>query len=138
MSDERRWSASAVLIGSLVDIGGSLVVGVIVAAVEGARLIAQGFRQEELTARLYADKGFLVSGMVVGLIFSAVGGFVPARLAKKRELAHGGATAAVCILLSLAMTGSSSGLPGWYFVSYAFVLPAALLGAAVGRARNHR
>ena len=138
MTEERRWSVTAILIGAMVDIGGSFAVGMMIVVIEGVKLVAKGVPQEELTARLNADTGYLISAMVIGLFFSAVGGFVAAKLARRRELAHGAGAAALSLLFGLAMADSSVDVLVWDVLSYGLVLPAALLGAAIGRARNRR
>ena len=141
MADVGGLKWSAVIIGSAVDIGGTMVTSFVIGIVAAAMLLKPGELPTQLQARLLTNAGFLTAEFVVGLSFSCLGGFVAARLAKRRERAHAAMTGAVCLGLGLvsAIALPESHLPLWFRIAgYLLVLPVALLGGALARTVNLR
>lgn len=137
MSGERRWRVSGILLGAAAAIGCSLFYESINVTAASVSLTAQGVARAELLPRLKADTEFLIVGLITQLPFFCLGGFIAARMAKRREWQHGAATAAVCVLLSAVMAAGTTGFPWWHAVaSYGMIPPMALLGARFGRNRN--
>lgn len=137
INERRKLSIKAIVFGTAVDVGGSFVVALVSVVAAGAILVAQGVPQDQLEARLQEDTGFVISSLVIGLAFSALGGFIAARVAKYRELAHGAATAVVALGLAVLTLAAAKTPPPWYEVlSYVLILPATLFGAHVAKRRN--
>ena len=135
----RTVNLKAVVIGSLVELIGGTVAGAVALLAFSSVLRARGVPADQV--KLYYEAiAFKVCGFAFSLSFSVLGGFVAARIAKRRELVHAGATGLVRIaesLLVLAISGDATRLPIWHWVLiYVTVLPAALLGGYLGHLRS--
>ena len=129
------------LIGSAVDIGGTIAASIVLTAIAIAVMSAPGRSPAELQTNLYSQTSFLVGGLALGLLFSSIGGLVAARLARRRELMHAAITGAICVVLGLLLSAIAAGqfVPRWYAIlGEVLALPFALLGGAMGRAMNRR
>ena len=119
----RSFRVKAVVLGSLVDIVGSMATFAILRAVFGA-----GWRDGRAPLAMEA---------AVGLAFSFLGGLTAARLARRRELAHSVATALPCFLLGLLVPVDWASSPAWHLaLSHLGPFPFALLGGYCGRGWN--
>ena len=126
MSGLRGWP---IVVGILIDIGGSIGAGIAyvigAAVVQGARGVA--FDAETLTLGVPQ----LAVIEMVGLLFTATGGFVAAQMAKTRHLQHGMAVgvASLCVGLLSEFAGGDSDVPAWFnAIAYVAVVPAAAFG----------
>src|SRR5262245_65964164 len=87
----------AIALGLAVDVGGSLIAAVILAAIYGAALAATGVPREDIAAAMQAsatDSWFFYIGSLVGGGFSVFGGYVCGLIAlrfgfKVDALVHG-------------------------------------------------
>jgi hypothetical protein len=129
----------AVTIGLLVDIGGSIVATLLLAVVYGIILGASGATQEEIEAAtsVSTDSWFFYIGTLIGCAFSALGGYVCARIARQSEHRLGAILAGLSVLIGLLFT----------FDQYSLLMNAGLaiagaaavmLGIRWGYTRNHR
>ena len=79
----------------------------------------------------------LIAAEILGLLLTAVGGFVAARMARTRHVQHGMPVGGGCLVvwLLLELIGAGDSLPLWYnIVSFVSVVPAGALGGyAAGR-----
>jgi hypothetical protein len=97
-----RISIKAVLIGNIVDIAGSFLVGFV--AFTAVVFIAMAAHVPRGTLHRH---GFLTGVMfAIGLLISAVGGYVAARIAGHDEMLNGGLSSFLCVLVSLFEVGS--------------------------------
>jgi ABC-type dipeptide/oligopeptide/nickel transport system permease component len=120
-----RWKA--ILLGFVVDYGGSVVFGTIFGIVLGALYARNGGDPAETQKYLISSTTYLVPALVVGSLFVVVGGCIAGRLAPQARLLNGAALGLVDILLGLTY---SSEVPGWYHTTSLLVtLPCALVGA---------
>jgi len=124
MADRRR---------VLVDTLGSFAVGVVyVLGVFGRQMAAGAPLSEESLSTPQ-----LIVLEILGLLLTAVGGFVAARMARTRHVQHGMAVGGGCLVvwLLLELIGAGDSLPLWYnIVSFVSVVPAGALGGyAAGR-----
>ena len=102
----RRWNIKAVLLGALVDLGGSFLAGMLVFIVAGVIFGSTGATPEQTTDRLQGT-GILALQAIVGAAFSLVGGYVAARISKAGELQHALASAGPCLAVGIIVgTGS--------------------------------
>jgi hypothetical protein len=136
----RTVNLKAVAVGFLVDLVGGTVAGTAAGLIFSSVLRARGVPADQV--KLYYEAiAFKVCGFAFSLSFSVLGGFVAARIAKRRELVHAGATGlvriAVSLLLGLAISGDATRLPIWHWVLiYVKVLPAAVLGGHLARLKS--
>lgn len=106
----------AIGLGLLVDIGSSLMLGVVFAIGYSAYLIASGAAHNagEATALLNETVALTsATGLVlacVGLVFSVLGGYVCARIAKHSEYRLGMVMAGLSLLFGLLVSRGTSGL----------------------------
>ncbi|OLC52596.1 MAG: hypothetical protein AUH85_16660 [Chloroflexi bacterium 13_1_40CM_4_68_4] len=119
---------TAVLVGWLVDTLSTTIAGI-------PLLAAFGVDATDQTAldRLNDAPDFLLASLALGLVCTALGGFVTAHLARGAEMRNalvmGVASAASALLLALTGVG---GPPVWYLgVGTALTVPAAALGAVI-------
>ena len=133
-------SLKAIALGSLIDIGGSLLVGALYAFTYAVVLAAQNIPPEEMQRRTLSDPGYYLVLLAMGLAFMAVGGYVAARVARAREIMHAFLVAVVAIGFSLLFlflsSTDTSQYPAWYLpVSFGLTVPAALLGGYIAQRR---
>jgi hypothetical protein len=121
----------AILIGLVVDIGGSVVGGTILAVAWGILLGAGGASGEEIDRFFRESDTFLWASLCTGLAFTTFGAYVTARIANRAEYRF----ALMLGLCSLASSElmlrvlSSGGYPEWArLVGTLLVLPVAFLG----------
>lgn len=100
----RPLSLRAILIGAAIDIGGTLSASFMIGVVAAIVLLIRGVPPDRMAEILRSDSRVLVAGFAYGLVFSFLGVFVAARLARQRELTHAVATAAICVLLGLTLS----------------------------------
>ncbi len=122
-------SIKAIIIGLLVDIGGTFAFSFVVGIISVAVFLATGRDVKELEA-IATTQGFLIPSLIAGLLFTSLGGFVAAHIAKKAEMKN----AFVLGILSLAFgLGTTVLMPdpatGWYDITgVLLIIPFALLG----------
>lgn len=124
-------SIKAIAIGTLIDIGGTMLVAGVYTFVYAILLASQGVAPEEMERRVLADPAYYVITLTMGLAFMALGGYVAGRIARAREIMHAAWVGLIAIGISLVFVSSSdtSMYPAWYLaVSFGLTLPAALLG----------
>jgi len=97
-ADRRGSPAKAVSVGVVIDFGCTLVFLIIVGILVGVYMSSQGASQAEIEATFSdlswtSGLGLFMAGS--GLLFSALGGFVCARIARHNELVLGAAVGAV-------------------------------------------
>jgi len=126
MSGLKLWP---IVVGVLIDIGGSLGAGIVYVGAVAAVQLARGVAIDEGTLTL--DLPELVVTSLVGLLFTATGGFVAAQMAKARYVQYGIAVGAgsICVALLGELAVGSDDTPAWFNVlSYLTVIPAGALG----------
>ena len=130
----------AVLLGALVDIVGTLVVGTLVAVTYGASLAASGASVEEIAAMssdVPVDSWLFIVGLLVGCGFSLLGGYVCARIAKRSEYKLGCILGGISVVAGLLMAMGEVSLAidlGLILATFAAVL----LGSHLGYLKNRK
>ena len=128
----------AVVYGVLVDIGGSLVLGVVLVIGYSIMLASSGASAEEIERRLGEGSPlswFSILGFVLGCTTSFLGGYVCARTARAAEMKWVGIVAAVSGLASLLM-GSGAYAFEWSALLALLGMAAVFAGGWVGARRN--
>ena len=135
MRENRGINITALALGALTDIGGSLVAGSAIGIIVVIVLAAQGVPQNELAARLEGPM-ILVPGLILGFPITLLGGFVAGRVSKHSEVLHGGLVGLIGLLFGLLFSGS---LPLWYsIVSAVGVVPFGMAGGRLAAGNRQR
>jgi hypothetical protein len=128
----------AVLAGLGVDIGGSLVVGLLIGIVQAATLTARGMDAEQVqTAMTELDpsSGYFVLNTAIGLGFSLLGGYVCARMARRDERRLTAIMAGLIAVIGVALGGSR--LAAWLnALMFVLTFVCTMGGGELGRRRN--
>ena len=137
---EKNFSLKAILLGWVVDMGSSLVFGLIIGIVMGLILgmssastgvdaAAIQTKMEQITRTTQ----FLIFQLGFGLMFTAIGGFVTAYIAKESELRHAFAMGSLSLASGLLlMSFNHEAIPGWYWiVAIITTIPSAMMGGAL-------
>ncbi|MEK6620811.1 MAG: hypothetical protein AABZ26_07560 [Chloroflexota bacterium] len=121
----------AVLVGSLVDISGSIVVGGAILAFAGAVMGATS--PEQLSAAFDGSTGLQALSLVLGLAFVSLGAYVAARVARTAERLHAFAVGIISTTVGFAFVfAAPESSPFWYqAVSLILTIPAAFAGGEV-------
>lgn len=112
----------AVLLGLLVDIGGTALMGLFGALVYSIKLYIAGIQDEALSkalGQIHYDSGFVVYSLIVGTIFSALGGYVCGRIARQAGRRSGQVLAGLVLLY------------GWVTSIHVYPIPV-LIGFSLG------
>jgi hypothetical protein len=130
----------AVLLGVLVDLGGSLVAGIVLLIVAilvlGLRGTPVGHIEGELT-NIAPDSWFSIAAYLVGCLFSFLGGYVCARVAKRSEYKVAGIVAFISGMIGFSIGLQQESLYLDALLSLLGVL-CVMLGANRGVARNKK
>ena len=123
-------SAKAVLLGLLTDIVGSICVGFGLAIILGIMAAASGDLSPAHIEALRQNFFLRLSGLIGTTFFTALGGYVAARIAKETPLANSFAVGILSLVLAITLAASSAGVsPLWKVISGCIAtIPAALLG----------
>lgn len=140
--DVQRGSAvKAVVMGALVDIGGSMLSGIIFYVLYGIYLGATGNSVEDMGKPFAAADAsnspiaFLLN--MVGCLFSVLGGYVCARIAKHGEYRLGAILAVVTVSLGFLLLsgGEPDPLAGIYSL---LTVASVMVGSHLGAKTNQR
>lgn len=127
------------ILGLVVDIGGSLLASFVLFFVWAIWLGMQGVEPEAIAETLAEPdplSGFSFFAYIVGGVFSWLGGYVCARVAQETELRCAAVVGVISTLLALAM---GWGLPfGLHLFLTALTFGAVMLGGWMGQQRNLR
>jgi len=140
MFKTQRINGFAILIGTLVDLCGSVAPVMAFGFIQGFRMASQGVPEAERQARLTAlfqNPVMLLGGLVLGAAFSFLGGFVAARIAKNAEIMHSGVVGGIGTVLGLLFLASPESGPLWAEVAgILLTIPVAILGGHVAGGRR--
>ncbi len=128
------WKITAVVLGSLVSIGGTLIVGTLIMVVASASLVAGGVSHDQVGNRMMSFN-MLAIQTVVGTGFILLGGYVAARTSKVRQVQHALASGIPWVLLGLVL-GRGAQPIGFWVSFYVLLFPSAALGGFWARSRN--
>lgn len=125
----------AVLIGSLVDIGGTFIAGsLLIAAVATA---TGATTPEQLARTLDAAPSLQLATLALGLLMTLVGAYVAARLAPGAERMHAFAVGVISTLIGFSSVfASPESSPFWsQAAGLILTVPAAFAGGEIRRAQ---
>ena len=126
----RRSSILAVVLGFFVDIGATMIFGIVLAIVGGVGLAAGGAPPEAIDSIVERSAGFQLLGLAGGLACTALGGYVAARFANHAEYANAFAVGVASLVFGEVMLlVQPQDYPVWLrLLGDALVIPAALVG----------
>ncbi|MDB5801823.1 MAG: hypothetical protein JWL63_2762 [Rhodocyclales bacterium] len=128
----------AVLVGVSVDIGGTIIVGVLLSIIYGVIAAAAGESAEQIATSLRNiphDSWLYIAATFSGLGFSLLGGYLCARIAKGMEYRAGSIQAACSLCLGLFLGGQKESFGMQIALSGLSVL-VTMLGVKFGAYRN--
>ncbi len=126
----RRSTLGAVVLGFLVDVGGTIVFQIAAAFAFGIVLASSGVAPPEIASAIEQSLGFRLFSMVGGMGFTVLGAYVGARFANHAEYATAFAVGVASLLFGEAMLLTvPNDLPFWQrLLGDLLVIPAALVG----------
>ncbi len=134
-------SIAGPLAGVTVDILGTSLFGIIFTTALAIWLATTGAAPELIVQRLEdlgATPAFYLPGALIGLAFTALGGYIAARIARRAELLHSGATGVLSMLFGFVLFEDAY-VPSmrWFlWLGLALTIPAALLGGWLAHRKN--
>src|SRR4030042_3054503 len=134
LEDKRRFSLKAVIIGLLVDIIGTTIIGVLIGIIAGIIIATSVVSPEEIGEKFSNFTVFKIVLLLNGLFFSAFGGYLAARIAKISELKHSFITGVLSVLtgiLFLLIMPEMTTLDWSQIASLLLTIPFALIGGYV-------
>ncbi|MEW9701960.1 hypothetical protein [Paenibacillus sp. SI8] len=126
----KRISILAVVIGIVVDMLGTMITSSIFTVIY---VLTNHLDIYNIKA-LYNNNLYISLCMIIGAIFSVLGGFVAARIAKQSKLMHSSIIGLACELLGIyTILFGKSILPTWYHViGFIITIPLTLYGGFLG------
>ncbi len=125
----RDISVKAVIASLFVDIGGTFLFFFLFSVIGAILLSSLGRDPDEL--KDYPETTtFIIVSSFAGLLFSALGGYVSARISGKAEMKNALATGALSVLIGLVLFAAPPASPrSWLdLLSLVLIIPFALLG----------
>jgi MFS family permease len=124
-----HFSFKAVLTGGVVDVVGSTAIAftmaVVVAMQTDLTSVPPSEQARALTEATQNGSGLHRAGLLLGGLFSIVGGYVAARVAKRGEILNGALSAAACLLLGIwTLATGAIHLPLWQHLFFFALSPA--------------
>lgn len=133
-----RVNFKAFLFGVAADIGGTFAASLIIFPLFAGGLFSQDMSAEDVEAAVQTlgqDGAFLLTSLVVGLAFTALGGYVAGRVAKQDIYLNAGLVGVLGVLTGLVF---GTGGPIWFSAAgFLLVIPAALYGGYLADRRLH-
>lgn len=128
----------AIIVALIVDFGGTTIAGILLTMAYGAALALSGATPDQVMASLKdipVDSWPSVTGIAIGTLLSALGGYVCARIAKHSEYRLGWILAAISTALGMAIGGTT--YSALLNIAMAIVgVVAIMFGVRLGVARN--
>ena len=120
----------AVIVGAIVDNAGTLLLMTILATA----LVSTGLSEDEVMSRMKSTSGLLL-GLIIGLGFTVLGGYIAGRIARQHERTHGALVAVIGMVIALIFR--DGGDPAWFDIAgFAGMLPAGILGGRLAWQRR--
>jgi hypothetical protein len=131
----------AIVVGLVVDLGGSVVLSLLLMIVYAASLQHAGLSPEQLKAAIEhipSNSWPAVLELVLGSLLDVFSGFVCARIAQRDEWRVGATLAAISTLCAALLGDGGDSTDELTLLRAACTLACTLLGVKYGRESNHR
>ena len=132
-----RVSVKGLVVGALWILGLDTLTGIGMLALIGSDAIQEGLsaqRLNEAIVAVMATTSFLVGSLILGTLSTVVGAYTAARTAMKGPYVNAAILGVAAMALGVLV---ADGLPFWFnLLAFISVLPAALLGGHLARART--
>jgi hypothetical protein len=138
VAPEKGSPAKAVILGVVVDVGGSFAAGMLLTTVYIAVEMSRGSSEAEVAAALTTlspYSWFGLTGMGLGCLLSVLAGYVCARIAKKDEYGLGAIVAAISVVVAL-LTGAQQFSAVFNGVLAVLTGASVMIGVRLGFAKN--
>ena len=125
-----RSTPVAIVLGFVVDVGGTMLFSLVAATVASILLVSGGTAPEGLAAALEESGTFKLVSLGGGLACTVLGGYVAARFANRSEYATAFAVGVVSLIFGEAMMLFTTETAIWWMrlAGDLLVIPAAVLG----------
>jgi hypothetical protein len=125
-----RSTPVAIVLGFIVDVGGTMVFSLVAATVASILLVSGGTAPEGLAAALEESGTFKLVSLAGGLSCTVLGGYVAARFANRSEYATAFAVGVASLVFGEAMMLFTTETATWWMrlAGDLLVIPAAVLG----------
>jgi hypothetical protein len=125
-----RSTPVAIVLGFIVDVGGTMVFSLVAATVASILLVSGGTTPEGLAAALEESGTFKLASLAGGLACTVLGGYVAARFANRGEYATAFAVGVASLVFGEAMMLFTTETATWWMrlAGDLLVIPAAVLG----------
>ena len=128
----RGLKIKAILFGSLADILGTSLSGLILCFIYGVIKISQGVSAENLS-KLDVQHDFLlqVSSLIIGSVCTLLGGYIAGRMAKQSEVLHGGIVGILSLVFASFFIFQN---PLWFnIIGFIVTIPLAMAGGHIAK-----
>lgn len=128
----------AVVVALLVDIGGSILAGGLLTAIYAFDLVNSGTQEDELMeaiSNLPPDSWVYIVGIAIGCLFSVLGGYLCARIAKRSEYKFGHVVSGISVTFGL-IVGIETYSPLMNFALALATWASVMAGVHLGVSRN--
>lgn len=123
-------SIKAILIGKAIDLGGSLILSMLMSTLFAGIYLQQGGDLKQFESYYLHNLPMMLISLALGLSLVVIGGFVTAALSPAAKLLNASIMGALGIITGLIFCRS---LPLWYnLASFLLTIPSACLGGYMG------
>lgn len=139
MERQRGVKPLAILVGVATDIGGTIVVSSLMGVIATIILMNQGANIAQLPdelAELTISLPFAIASLLLGLFWTAVGGFMAGWFAPHARLLHGALVGVVSTVLAFAIVSFSAEFKWHELASIIGTFPVAVVGSALAPTRK--
>ncbi|MCK4648663.1 hypothetical protein KAT51_03975 [bacterium] len=131
-----KLSIKAIIIGLLVDHLGGMLGSVVFGIILGSIWISRGIGLDEMKIKLTQDLSCLISNLITCFVFTFLGSYVAARIAKTREIFHASIIGGVSFVLAVVFIKVNP-LPLWHSILFfILIIPVAILGGCIAKNKN--
>ena len=119
----------AVVIGLLVDIGGTTVFGIIVSLIWGFVLASGGMDDKEIQVYFDTSTTFLLASLVYGSAFTGFGGYIAAKIANHQEYKYAFLVGLFSLIIGEIFIAFMDNYPIWHRIAGdLIIIPVAVYG----------
>lgn len=131
-----KLSLKAIILGLVVDFVGTMAFFIVAGIIASVIYILRGNDINNFVSDYYSNILLMTASLILGLLFTFLGGFVTGKLSKGYELQNSTAFGIIGLVLGLFFC---SELPFWYnLLGFLLIVPCAYAGGVVAQRINRR